>query len=339
MPLKTILYEINQMNKKTLFIGTFSIGILLFIASFKFFNIQEFKTIIAKSDLRYFIGYLMISFVIMCFLTIRWKIITNNYKIPVKLSSLIAYRYVGFAVSFITPGPRVGGEPFRAALLSHGKHKFPTTLSTVIADKTLELLTYGILFAVSLFAALITLSMPQSLRTVLLSALLIILFLVIIAVKELSSGRDPISGLFRFLKLNKLKVSKKYSKEIKEFEKSIKNFYSKDKKAFWSAFIVSAVAWFTSLVEFTFVLRMLGVDPSLFQVFLVFSVVGFAYLLPIPMALGVLEAMQAALFAALGMPPAIGAALAMITRARDILWTIIGYIIYAFIGFDRVKLS
>jgi hypothetical protein len=82
---------------------------------------------------------------------------------------------------------------------------------------------------------------------------------------------------------------------------------------------------------------MLNIHVPISIVFIVFSVVGIAFLVPVPMGLGSLEVFQASLFSILGLGSAAGVGLAMITRARDLLWVLVGVIFSLYIGaFKRV---
>jgi len=54
------------------------------------------------------------------------------------------------------------------------------------------------------------------------------------------------------------------------------------------------------------------------------AVVGFAYIIPVPAALGALEAGQASLFSLVGLGAGVGVVLSLLIRVRDIMWTFIG---------------
>jgi hypothetical protein len=117
-----------------------------------------------------------------------------------------------------------------------------------------------------------------------------------------------------------------------EFEEPIIKFYTEKKKAFFIALGLSITSLLLSLVEYKLLLLMLGINASLSVVFMVFSVVGFAFLVPVPMGLGSLEAFQVSLFSVLGIGSASGIGLAMITRARDLLWVLVGVILSLYLG-------
>jgi hypothetical protein len=129
----------------------------------------------------------------------------------------------------------------------------------------------------------------------------------------------------------------KYQHVIEEFEKPIIKFYNQQKKAFFVALGFSVLSLCLSIVEYKLLTLMLGFHVPLSIVFIIFSVVGIAFLIPVPMGLGSLEVLQASLFSILGLGSAAGVGLAMITRARDLLWVLVGVILSLYIGaFNRV---
>jgi uncharacterized membrane protein YbhN (UPF0104 family) len=80
---------------------------------------------------------------------------------------------------------------------------------------------------------------------------------------------------------------------------------------------------------------MFGIHATAGQIFLIVSFVGFAYMLPMPMALGTLEAGQASAFTIINASAAIGVATALVIRAKDIVYSIIGLSVMGYYGITR----
>lgn len=310
------------------------IGLALLAAVLKTISPAEMLALLASIQPRLVLAYLVVSALIFLLLVVRWKIICAQHGIKAPVHRLFGYRMVGFAVSYITPGPKVGGEPLRAALLTKEDTEFPRALSSVIADKTIEMTSFGVMFIFALLIAIATLDVSTQVRSVLVLLTAMLVVLVLYGFSQMLQGKDPVLRTFRTLRLHRLPFLRKYHEELQEFEDNIHGFYGSDRRSFWKAQAVSAIAWMGSLLEFKILLLMLGIDASFVEVFLVYSVVGIAYLIPVPLALGTLEASQATLFAALGMSLAAGATLALITRSRDLIWTLLGFIVLSYHGFD-----
>lgn len=325
------------MNKRWYFIGGFLLGLALFTVSLRFYSWNDLVDLLVHIPLGTIAAYAAVSFLIFLTLAARWWVVCRQHGIKVPYINLLGYRYVGFAVSFITPGPRIGGEPVRAGLLMRHNQDYPTSLSTVVADKTIELTTFGVLFIICLAALLLNLALDPISQIVFGTVGLIILGLMIFVFYTFSQGRDPILTLFRYFRLDRIKALQAYEKEIKVFEKNITRFYKQDKKKFVIASALSMLAWSISFVEYHLLLGMLGVDATIIHVFAVYSTVGLAYLIPIPFALGSLEAAQTGMFAALKLPREAGVGVAFITRGRDLVRTLIGFILLSYYGASVVK--
>jgi uncharacterized membrane protein YbhN (UPF0104 family) len=79
---------------------------------------------------------------------------------------------------------------------------------------------------------------------------------------------------------------------------------------------------------------MVGQNLTPLQSFLIFSFVGFAYMIPIPMALGALEASQISAFSIIGISTAAGLALSFLVRVKDMIIAVIGIVILGIQGMD-----
>ena len=80
-----------------------------------------------------------LAFVQLFVITYRWKLIIESQGDKVSYKKLLAPKFVGFTVSFLTPGMYVGGEPVRAYLLKKNTGiRFSKGLSSIIIDKILD---------------------------------------------------------------------------------------------------------------------------------------------------------------------------------------------------------
>jgi uncharacterized membrane protein YbhN (UPF0104 family) len=90
-------------------------------------------------------------------------------------------------------------------------------------------------------------------------------------------------------------------------------------------------------IEFKLAMLIFGFDANLLQIFLTFSVVGAAYIIPVPFAMGTLEGGQVALFNAIKLNPAIGLGIGLLTRVRDSLTAGTGLVIATYYGLVKKK--
>lgn len=325
------------MEKKTSIIITSIIGIIATILIFKIFDLGSALEMMQGASFLLILSYLVITVLIIGTMVWRWKIIIQAvHKETPNYWELMRYFLIAYGISYITPGAKVGGEIFRVGLLSqHCNYKKAS--STVFIDKTIEMTAMGGFFVLGLAILLIANALPAGSAFWMISIGILLIALISLFYHQMFTGNDFIGKLFRFTKLHKTKIGKKLADDIYDFEKYVITFYNKEKKVFTYTIVLSFISWALTFVEFWIVLSILGVSGiTLLKLFLVITFIGAAYVIPLPMALGSLEAGQVSVFKMIGMPGAAGIGVAIITRAKDIILSIIGL---SFMGYYGLHLG
>jgi uncharacterized protein (TIRG00374 family) len=283
------------------------------------------------------IMYLCISFTIMFLFTVRWNFVMKTMGRNLTIKESLSFRIIDYGISYITPSGKAGGEPIRAALLTTKGIPFREGLANVTTDKSIELSVSVIFFVIGLLILAIGHPLPLGLRIFLVLLSLSLITLIIAFYTRIMKGKPIFSAIYRGLRMHKVSFLAKYQNAVVDFEKPIIKFYNEERTAFFTALFFSMLSILGSMIEYKILLLMLGINANVGVVFMVFSVVGMAFLIPVPMGLGSLEAFQAALFSVLGINSTSGIGLAMITRARDLLWVFIAVILSLYHGtFKRV---
>lgn len=327
------------MSKKYLGTSIFIIiGVLLLYFVYQQFPIATVLDTFARAEVFPLILFICTSIAIMSLHTWRWNVIlkTRNHSVP--FHKLFTYKIVGFGISFITPFAKVGGEPLRAMLLSRHKISFDKAMSSVVIDKIIDLSTTGLVFSIAAFISINFIPLPQNMKIVLI--IISVMFIIIVAnmYYQLLRNKRMVMRIFKVLRLHKIKKIKPLEKTLIDFDRRLIYFHKKQRKAFYKAVGISTGAWLLMFVEYKAVLWMFGYDLGLIQLFAIITIMGAAYVFPIPLALGVFEFGQAQTFSLLGLKAAAGVALSLIIRARDLLWTIIAIFILAYHGKSFKKL-
>jgi CDP-diacylglycerol--glycerol-3-phosphate 3-phosphatidyltransferase len=86
-------------------------------------------------------------------MTLRWQLILRRSGVDIGIRVLAAYRIGANAISYLTPGPQFGGEPFQVGMLIH-RHQTVArdAAASVAADRLIELsinclvLSVGLIF-------------------------------------------------------------------------------------------------------------------------------------------------------------------------------------------------
>ena len=308
-------------------IGIVLFGVLMFTADW-----TGALVLLERANPEYLALYIGATILILFLSAVRWNVIARSKGIDISIGLSCSYRLARFAVSFITPGPRVGGDAVGAALVtrhSNGRRKvsYGEALSTMVIDRMVELQTFAFLFFVWVIALALLGGIPPALKVLLvtLSSLLLLLMLTL--------GLGAMRGNIMITKVLR-RLAKKSStiNEIDRFETTLTAFYRKQPRDFFLAHLIAGVAWLVSLVEYYAILKVLGFDVPLYGIFVIYSFVGLAYALPVPLAIGTLETAQATAFSIIGLPPVGGILLAFVTRMRDLTISAVGFIILAYHG-------
>ena len=150
-------------------------------------------------------------------------------------------------------------------------------------------------------------------------------------------GKPLFNPILKILRLNKLKFFKKHKKEIKKSEKEVIIFFKKHKRDALLALLISLGTWVIMFLEYKLLLLTMGYNVNLVIIFSVIAVVGFAYIIPVPAALGALESSQASLFSMIGLGASVGVVLSLLIRFRDIIITFVGLTYLSFKGLGILK--
>ncbi|MDO8741446.1 MAG: lysylphosphatidylglycerol synthase transmembrane domain-containing protein [Candidatus Woesearchaeota archaeon] len=322
--------------KKWIIISTL-IGIALFISVFFRLGLGDVIETFKKANFIYLIPYLIFFIAIFIGIQYRLKIILKAHGFSISLLKLLPIGFSGFAVSYLTPSAQVGGEPVRAYLLSKQGMKYSKALASAVIDKSLELSVNAFFAFVGLILFLLKFALPRKAEIVISFSIVLLIVFLFVLYYRLARGLGFFSELFRILGFNRIKYKHilKIEKTILDMESHITKFFKHKTKTLILTLLLSLFLWICMFLEYKLALLMFGLDASFYVIFLVITVVGIAYIFPIPAALGVLEVGQASLFAIIGLPVSIGVAASILLRARDLTWTFLGLINLFLHGFKR----
>ncbi len=322
--------------KKRIIIGAFvTICILAFTYILSKTPFSQLWNTITTSDPKHLIIFIIVSILLALVHPARWTIVLRTFGIKIGFWRTFSYYLVGAGISFITPGPKLGGEPARGYLISKHGIRFSKALSTVVIDKTTELSSFGVMFVVCCFLAITKLALPQQTEYIMIAVAVLFTFLVAMFYYRMLSGKHFFLHIIKRLGL------KNYSfiEKVEHFEKYLIEFYKRNKGRFFLAVLISMAAWFFAFAEYKYGLLMLGIDATILQIFVMYSFVGLAYLLPAPGGIGTLEAGQVSVFSLLKLHSTIGVGFALLIKARDSVVALAGLIIAFFYGINIKKFT
>ncbi len=250
-----------------------------------------------------------------------WMILHRcGYRVPIRC--LVAYRIGANAISYITPGPHFGGEPFQIHMLIRS-HRLPIAhaAASVATDRAIEMIAnLGLLCFGGLYllhqSYLATLFKIQFIAFLLLTFTSACVFL-----KAVADGRTPLSRFTRWMRAV-LKLSARNSSQftfLRAGEIKAGEILKQPQPILWLYGGCALGQWFLMAAEFWLIYAVIGIPLQPSELMAVVIAARLAFLLPLPGALGALETSQMLILASFNLAPGAGLAACIIMRARDLL--------------------
>ncbi len=329
----------KKRGKKRIFlIISLIIGLLLFV--FFIIGLGKSAVILISQNLNFY--YLGVYTIITTFaffpITWRWQVILKAHDEKVGFFRLLKQTIAGYAISYITPAVRIGGEPLRAYMLKKESNiDLKTGTSSIIIDKYVELFG-SIIFALVGFILILFIPISWIFKITLAILILIILIPLVLFYYRTIRGNGSFSSIFILFRLSKFSKSGKILPALKAMENKMQIFFKEHKKALFIAFLFYAFTGIIFVFEFKYLFLGFGVELSIIELILMITLLGFINLIPIPASLGILEAGQSGLFCLLKNNPSIGLAFSLLVRIRNFAFVALGFLLIShFTGFQILR--
>jgi uncharacterized protein (TIRG00374 family) len=314
------------MKKRINVIISLLVGIAIFAFFLKRAGIGPVIDLFRNINLIYVALFITVSFFTFFSYALRWQIILKAYKKKVRFITLLRQTIAAFAVSYLTPAARLGGEPLRAYMLKkEAGVDLKTGTSSIIMDKFVELVG-SILFAIlGLCLFLFIPGITLTFKLVFTGLIVFTVSVLLIFYHRTVTGRGSFSSLFNLFRLYKIARWKNFVFVLKDIEKKLEYFFVHHKKAFFLSSASYLIYTVLILFEMKFLLLAFGVNASIMTIVISLTLIGACNFIPVPAALGFLEAGQTSLFAALQGEGSIGFALSLLLRMRHLFFVAVGF--------------
>ena len=295
------------------------IGVVIFIYLLSGMQVGKIADMFLRMSVALFGIALLITAADILLKTFKWKLIFNVYNIPIPYSRFLTSWIVGLSLSLITPG-KVGD--FAKAYYLKDKAPLGKSLTTVIADRIVDLLTLFILAVIGLSVFAIRYS---SSPTILITTF--ILFIGFVCAIFLFSKKSVASAILRpFYK----KISHKgYAVKLKSL---YSDFYAglslilERKKVLLLVIFITFFIWFSTVWVMYFVALSLGFTIPYTFLMVVFPIITLLEALPISFSgVGTRDAALIFFFSFIGIGKEASVSI-------SILYLLTGYV-FALIGF------
>ncbi|MEX1247744.1 MAG: lysylphosphatidylglycerol synthase transmembrane domain-containing protein [Anaerolineales bacterium] len=294
------------------------LGLLLIIWSLQGVPFAEIGQVLSTLGFWQIAALLMVNIGILFLFPLRWWLIVRAQGYRVPYLALTQYRLVVFAISYFTPGQHFGGEPFQVLYLRN-RHKMPgsTALASVTLDKVIELFANFAVLALGLAVLVFTGVVVELPLAQTLPISLVLLLVPSIYLVSVRFGARPLRFLAK-------RLSGGLAEGIRNAEEQLGSLAKEKPGLLGQGLLIAIAVWVALIFEIWLLLFFLSLPVDALELTLVIVAARVALFAPTPGALGALEASQVLAMQALGYSPAYGIGLALLIRARDVLFGLVG---------------
>ncbi|MBI2137477.1 flippase-like domain-containing protein [Candidatus Woesearchaeota archaeon] len=316
-----------------------AVGSALFLAVLLFAGFDSIIESFREFSPFYLLLFLLMSLALYITTTWRWATIVRYQGLKAPFITLLKYKVIASAVSYLTPAVRIGGEPLRGFLF---KRKFglkgSEAYSSVFLEMSIGIAIDTIFFCSVLFAFLVFFTIPAELEAYSMVFSVAALALVAAFYISIITHHGPLSLPFRALYfLIKANLLRQLVKRIVAVEDAMAAFLHFRKKGVFQAVIISLIGLPVTFFQYKFALLSIGVNVPFEIILLSIAATTIAGIVPIPAAFGIQELTNFSVFSIIGMP-SVGFALSLIIRFKDILLSFIGMALLSYEGLNVLEI-
>ncbi len=258
--------------------------------------------------------------VIFCFVFRWWLLLYSRNRLLSPLR-LLRYWLIGFAFSYFLPGPQMGGGILQIYFLQrHDDISTGLATATVTTSKVLERLGNLLFLILGVYAFTRFHILTAAERMQLGWVLLILGLLPLGYLAALWQGRQPLTAL-----LHHLPASWQQQPRFQNVVQFIETAESESKQlcrhsplTLVAGLLLTLLSWGFVLLETWLALNFLNLTVHPLDVIAIVAAVQLAFLIPVPVGLGSVEAALVAVFKTLGMDASQAISLALLMRVRDV---------------------
>lgn len=303
------------------------VGLAIFVITLKYFGTETIN-VFRNFQTIYLIPFIILVLLTVCANALRLKIILKAYNKQASFWNVLRLTFAGYAVSYITPSARIGGEPLKAYMLNKDCGVgLRTASSAVIIDKFVELFGSAATGVVALGILFCMPNIPNEIKTLVMASIIVSAIVLIVVYYMTIKNKGPFSSLFTILQFYKIPKWAKFGDMIKSIEGRMAEFFKNNKKEFILSFLCYLIFISLTILEFKLIFMMINVQITVTEVILITVLWGLMNFVPVPAGLGVQEISQSGLLKALKGTSSFGLAFSLLARAGVLIIVVIGILI------------
>jgi uncharacterized protein (TIRG00374 family) len=249
-----------------------------------------------------------------------WAILAaDGFRLPYLATTL--YRLAGFGITYFTPGTQFGGEPLQVHLV-HRRHAVPqaTAAAAILLDRALELMANFGFLALGLGVVIRLGIYPQGTAALLTLAAVALATIPAIYLVGAWTGHSPGSWVLQRIpgRQPPMRWLERLRAGVAETESEVSRMARTRPAGLILGLGFTILSWALLLAEWWLVLDYLGIPLDPARLLAVVTATRLALFVPIPGALGALEASLVLALSALGFTAEQALGVALVVRVRDL---------------------
>ena len=298
------------------------IGVAALAGMIIFIGPGEIEGALQRADPLYVIMAVILEFLILWLLTLRWSITTRAVSIDVRKRHLFPMLLVGMAINNLTPSARGGGEPVRAYMLGkYSRASMESSFATVIADRGLDTFPFIFLAILTIVGILLYFNLALWMVALLIVSVVIVVaafFLALYVSVDRESGERIVNWALgivkRFYRRNYAKIEARVRGALREFQSTMRIMLA-DRNVLIYGIPLSFILWFLEILRVYLIFAAFGAPvsiPVIAEVFILATLIGMIPLLP--GGLGAVDGIMIVFYSAAGVSPSVSAAVTVVER-------------------------
>lgn len=287
----------------------------------------------------YFTGIIGVWLIVYLCNAVAFNAIIDDNKIS--FWEVLSVTIRGYALNYMTPFFHLGGEPYRVLALRNTLGT-GNALSVTLSYLLLHFLSSFLFWLFAIVAIFLFLPLSGAAAAILVGIFLLFVLAVLFFLRAYRNG--VVKALSHFIA--KMPLFKKFGAKVADKEELLEEvnagitaLVGAKKKKFIIANIFELLSRFVATLEFYFILRAIGLTPTLLDSFLINAGASIIsnLLFIVPFELGVKEGGLYLTLGLLKFEPAIGIYIGIVNRLRELFWILIGLVLISFSGDTAVK--
>lgn len=294
-----------------------AIGLAVLVLLCRTLGLDELRRAVANASPATFVAFLVLSGSVFLVYAMRWSVVLRAMNAPpLPITTLVCFRAAEHAVSTLLPSGHLSGEPLRALLLRRRGLDWTVAISSVAMDRLLDMTASSVIgpvyVAIFFFANdSASWAVPWVMAGMLALAASLASFYylairgeILVSILARRGFLAPLRGAFESIDRNLVQFIRTPSFRV--------------------GIALSLVAELLIIAELWTLSRAFHLSLSLPTLVGVMVGMGIAQLLPVPAAVGSLEATEVGVLTLAGAAAPLGLAVGLLVRLRETLWIVVG---------------